>query len=246
MNRHHRRSIRLRNYDYTQCGAYFVTICTEERRCIFGQVVGGEMVVNEWGQIVAEEWEQTAIIRPNVELDAFVVMPNHVHAIIVIADDGRGGRGMDGRGMMHHAPTDAPTEYITPTGTPTPHDPQTAPGGTGVMDDRGITPGGMGRGGRGMMHHAPTNPPTEYIAPTNPPTIREFSKPIPNSLPTIIGAFKAAITRRINRLPNPPDYAIWQRNYYEHIIRNEISLNHIRAYIANNAAKWAVDSLYTE
>lgn len=190
MNRHHRRSIRLRNYDYTQCGAYFVTICTEKRRCIFGQVVGGEMVVNEWGQIVAEEWEQTAIIRPNVELDAFVVMPNHVHAIIVIADDGRG-----------------------------------------------ITPGGTG-----MMHHAPTNPPTEYIT----PTIREFSKPIPNSLPTIIGAFKAAITRRINRLPNPPDYAIWQRNYYEHIIRNEISLNHIRAYIANNAAKWAADSLYTE
>jgi len=171
MNRH-RRSIRLCDYDYTQSGAYFVTICTYERRCLFGQIIDGNMVSNEWGAIVQEEWEQTAILRPNVELDTFVVMPNHIHGVIVITDDGRG-----------------------------------------------------------TMHCAPT-----YR--------REFSKPVANSLSTIIGTFKAAVTRRINRLPDMPDHPIWQRNYYEHVIRDERSLNRIRAYVVNNPATWAKDSLF--
>jgi putative transposase len=101
MTDHHRRSIRLRDYDYTQDGAYFVTVCTHERRCLFGHVVDGAMVLNTWGHIMADEWERTAIVRPGVALDAFVVMPNHAHAVIVImggVDDAVGG-------AMHCAPT---------------------------------------------------------------------------------------------------------------------------------------------
>jgi REP element-mobilizing transposase RayT len=170
---HHRRSIRLQGYDHTQNGAYFVTICAYQKVCLFGRILDGEMLMNDWGKIVQQEWEKTTVLRPSVELDAFVVMPNHVHGIIVISHD-----DMDGRGMMHHAPTR-----------------------------------------------------------------REFPKPIANSLSSIGGAFKAAVTRRINQ-STAPGHPIWQRNYYQHIIRIEESLNAIRMYVTNHPALWEKDSLY--
>nr|VFK15997.1 MAG: hypothetical protein BECKLPF1236B_GA0070989_10879 [Candidatus Kentron sp. LPFa] len=81
---HHRRSIRLRGYDYSQPGAYFLTICTQERECLFGDIVEGEMRLNHAGKIVAEEWRQTAAIRKEIQLDQWVVMPNHFHGILTI------------------------------------------------------------------------------------------------------------------------------------------------------------------
>ena len=86
--RYHRRSIRLKGYDYTQPGAYFVTICTHGRKMLFGRVVDGEMALNEFGEIVREEWFKTAQVRPYVRLyeDEFVVMPNHIHGIIWIVE----------------------------------------------------------------------------------------------------------------------------------------------------------------
>lgn len=188
MTEQHRRSIRLNDYDYTQNGAYFVTVCAHEKRCVFGHVVDGAMVVNAWGRVIQACWDEIPMHFPMVELDAFVVMPNHVHGIIVITDNG---------GMASNT----------------------------IADN-----------GRGMACHAPTNGPIK----------REFSKPIAGSLSTIVGALKSAVTKRINRHPNPPDYPIWQRNYYEHIIRTEELLNTIRAYVANNPAKWAEDKLFTE
>lgn len=83
-DKHHRRSIRLHGYDYAQAGAYFVTICTQNRECLFGDIEDGEMRLNDYGRVVEEEWLRTATIRREVELDAFIVMPNHVHGIIVI------------------------------------------------------------------------------------------------------------------------------------------------------------------
>ena len=82
--KHHRHSIRLKGYDYTQSGAYYVTIVVYQRQHLFGEVVNGEMQLNELGQIARDEWFKTAILRPYVELheDEFVVMPNHVHGII--------------------------------------------------------------------------------------------------------------------------------------------------------------------
>lgn len=167
----HRRSIRLQGYDYRAGGLYFVTLCTHDRVALFGSIINNAMLLNDYGRIVQEEWERTAVVRPNVELDMAVIMPNHLHGIIVIVDDPRA------------------TGPVAPT----------------------------------------TDRPTG---------------PLPGSLGAIIGQFKTASTRRINILRDMPGARVWQRNYYEHIIRNQESLNQIRQYILNNPAKWAEDSLY--
>ena len=87
---HHRKSIRLKGYDYSQAGAYFITICCHDRVCLFGEILNNEMVLNEWGIIAQNEWIKTKEIRKNVELDVFIVMPNHIHGILIINDIGRG------------------------------------------------------------------------------------------------------------------------------------------------------------
>ena len=99
-NKHQRRSIRLKDYDYSQAGAYFVTMCTYNKECILGKVVNGEMVLNEYGNVVEEEWLRTTEIRPNVELDEFIIMPNHIHGIVVIneSDVGATCRSPKGEG----------------------------------------------------------------------------------------------------------------------------------------------------
>jgi len=171
---HHRRSIRLKNYDYASSGAYFVTIVTHQRQCLFGAIVDGAMRLNEFGEIVCDEWLKTEIIRPRVQLDVFVIMPNHIHGIIIVND-------VDGccRGTLQRAPT-----------------------------------------------------------------IEQFGKPTSDSIPTIIRLFKSATTKRINEYRNTPAVSVWQRNYYEHIIRNEIELNEIREYILYNPLNWETDENY--
>ena len=167
--RHHRRSIRLKGYDYAQAGAYFITVVTYDRECLFGDVVENEMRLSDYGSIVQDEWTKSAVLRPRVMLDAFVVMPNHVHGIIALADD-------DGRGTLQRAPT-----------------------------------------------------------------FERFGKPTSDSIPTILRLFKSATTKRINEMRETPGMPVWQRNYYEHIVRNESSLDRIRQYIFDNPARWAID-----
>src|SRR3990170_2943541 len=95
--RHHRRSIRLPGYDYTQPGAYFVTICTQNRECVFGEVADGEMMSSGAGQMVERIWNELPHHYPGVEVDAFAVMPNHVHGIIVlVVAANTGGRATTG------------------------------------------------------------------------------------------------------------------------------------------------------
>src|SRR5712692_7690078 len=81
---HHRRSMRLQGYDYSRPGAYFVTVCTEGKRALFGEIVEGEMVLSEAGRLVRRAWEILPRQFPNITSDAFVVMPNHVHGIIIV------------------------------------------------------------------------------------------------------------------------------------------------------------------
>lgn len=83
---HHRRSIRLQGYDYSQSGAYFVTICTFQRQHLFGEVNDGEMQLNVIGQIVSAIWQKIPKHFPNVELDKFILMPDHLHGIIIISE----------------------------------------------------------------------------------------------------------------------------------------------------------------
>ena len=161
--RHHRRSIRLKGYDYSRAGAYFVTMCIYRRECLLGEVVNGEMVLNEYGRVVCEYWEWIPKQYPHVDLDEWTVMPNHMHGIIVMVD-------------------------------------------------------GNGRGG----------------SRTAPTTKRK-------SLGRLVGAFKTVSTKCINQLRQIPDGPFWQRNYHEHIIRDERSLNNIRRYIRANPRMWIND-----
>lgn len=194
-NRH---SIRLKGYDYSQPGAYFVTICTRDRAGLFGEVADGEMRLNEWGEIVLWTWRDLPNHVPNVQLDAFVIMPNHVHGIIIITD-----------------PVNAP-EAVGAGSEPAPAQPQPAP----------------------------TQPHPALAQPVPDQSIESISGVIAAKrygLPEIIRQFKTFSALRINKQRGTPGLPIWQRNYYEHIIRNEESLNRIRQYIADNPLRWALD-----
>lgn len=181
----HRRSIRLRGYDYAQAGAYFVTIVTKDRACLFGEIVDGEMRPNQFGRIIQATWNELPEHYSGVECDAFVVMPNHVHGIIVLVeDDGGVGSNDVGAGLKPAQPGLRPT---------------TAP--------------------RAGLNPAPTR----------------------HRLAEIIRAFKTFSARRINDMRKTPGFPIWQRNYYEHIVRSENELNRIREYIANNPLQWEMD-----
>jgi len=205
---HHRRSIRLKGYDYSQAGAYFITICTHNRECLFGEIVGAndirpEMRLNEYGQTVRDEWLKTPALRPNVELGEWVVMPNHIHGIVVITS----------RGMS-----------------------STAPGGD-------VSP----TAGRGVLQYAPTMADTDMGELSNAPTPKLQSPS--QTIGAIVRGFKSATTKRINEMRinqgiNNTPRPVWQRNYWEHIIRNEESYQHIAAYIINNPAQWEIDKLY--
>lgn len=180
-DRSRRRSLRLRDYDYTQAGAYFVTVCTQDRACLFGEVVDGEMRLNEAGEMVSAEWNALVGRFPGVELDGFAVMPNHIHAIVVLV----------GAGLV--------------------------PARTCAGDERGDHEGRPYGDGR------------------PPPT-----------LGGVMGAFKSittvSYTRGVKQSAWPGFRGrLWQRNYYEHIIRDEASAHAIREYIANNPLQWALD-----
>ncbi|MEH2045144.1 hypothetical protein [Nostoc sp.] len=102
-NKHHRQSIRLKGYDYASAGGYFITICSHQRECLFGEVVDGTMQLNDFGQIVAEEWERSPNLRQEIKLDAWIVMPNHFHGIVFIEPVAYLGANNHGVGINDHA-----------------------------------------------------------------------------------------------------------------------------------------------
>jgi putative transposase len=250
-HKHHRRSIRLPGYDYTQPGAYFVTIVTHDRECLFGEVVDGVMWLNAFGEIVRDEWFRTAVVRPYVMLDPdeFVVMPNHVHGIIWITG-GRGdpvGRPYDPVGRPYdpvgrpHDPVGRPYDPVgrphDPVGRPydpvgRPHDPVSRP-----HDPMGRPHDPVGR------PHDPVDRPHDPVSRPhdNDRDDQRPHGPAAGSVGAIIGQIKSIAAKRINALRGTPAAPVWGRNYYEHIIRYETSLNRIRRYIAANPSRWAED-----
>ena len=160
-----RRSLRLQGYDYSQQGAYFVTMCVQHRQCLFGEIIDGKMQLNEISEIVVEWWNFIPQHFPFVETYDFVIMPNHIHGIIA-------------------------WDISVGTGSPHPKD-------------------------------APT-------------------------LGNIVGYFKYQSTKYINQLHNTPGKRIWQSKYYDHIIRDDIDLGHLREYIQNNPKKWELDQLHPD
>jgi len=175
-----RRTLRLKGYDYSQAGAYFVTICVHGRKCLFGDVIMSEMKVNELGRIVQAAWDDLPVHYPHVAMGAFVVMPNHVHGVVVLrGDDERVGAGFVRAGLKP-----------APTAT--------------------------ARTSAGVRH----------------------------GLPEVVRGFKTFSARRINEFRKTAGVPVWQRNYYEHVIRDEADYNRIAEYIGNNPRQWAEDSLH--
>ena len=172
MTKLHHRNIRLQKYDYSREGSYFVTICTQDRLFVFGDIAEKKMKLNKWGLIVEQCWHDLVKHYTGIELDAFVIMPNHVHGIIVITVVVT---------VIHNV-----GDGFKPS-----------PTGTGETKCHGLT--------------------------------------------EIVRALKTFSARKINEQRNTQGQKVWQRNYYEHIIRNEISLNKIREYITNNPRNWHTD-----
>jgi len=197
--KHHRRSIRLKGYDYAQAGLYFITLCCQNRACLFGKIENGRMILNECGHIAYNEWMKTTEKRNNVELGEFVIMPNHIHGIVRLLD----------RGELHSPHnTNERVECETPNErveceTPNERVECETPNEQGVCD-------------------TPLRSPSQTIG-------------------AIVRGYKSSVTKQLGLLGF--DEKIWQRNYHEHIIRDEQSYMKISDYIINNPANWDNDSL---
>ena len=179
---HYRRSIRVQGYDYASAGAYFVTICTQNRDYLFGNIIDGTMRLNKAGEMIQTVWNEIPGHYIDIDVDEFVIMPNHIHGIIVIV----------GAGPCACPDADSHTN----------------------RQPRGVAPTRL-------------------------------------SLPDVVHRFKTLTTKRyVDGVKNyrwrPFARTLWQRNYWEHIIRSEDDLNLTREYIHNNPAQWELDELYTE
>jgi putative transposase len=212
---HHRRSIRIKGYDYTSPGAYFFTICTHQRREIFGLISDGKMNLSMAGKIAHRELDRLASRFHHIRMLSFVVMPNHIHTLIQIIDPSRGTAG-DERSIIMDESRRAPTagDEISI-----------------IMDE---------------SRRAPTAGDERSIImdeSRRAPTVERFGRPVTGSIPTIIRSYKASVSWRVNRLHARPSHPVWQRNYYEHIVRDEKGLCQIHAYIFANPLRWDEDRI---
>ena len=181
---HHRRSIRLKGFDYTQPGAYFVTLVTKNRETLFGEIAEGDVRLNTYGQVIHTFWQRLPTTFPSIALDVWIVMPNHLHGILwILRQDGETGET-----WQKFADLDARI----------------------IPDQNSDHPKGTQ----------------------------------PGSLGAIVGNFKLTTARRINRIRKSPGESVWQRDYYDDIIRNQHHLDAVRNYIRQNPANWQHDTEY--
>src|SRR5258706_5790227 len=185
--KHRRRSIRLKGYDYASAGGYYVTIVAWRRECLFGEVVNKEMVLNKIGKIVEWEWLELPKRLPYVTVGAHMVMPNHFHGILFIHENVRATQ----HGQIISQSGSKPLPIIAADGI-----------GGSPLPPRG---------------------------------------PKPASLGAILAQFKSRATKRIWKFPEFKETPIWQRNYYEHIIRNQTDLQNKTDYIEANPLLWNED-----
>ena len=196
-------STRLKGWDYTKPGKYFVTICTCNREEFFGEIVNYKMVLSDIGKIAKSEWLKTEKNRKNVKLDKYVIMPNHIHGIVIIEN----------------------TNKPYPVGN--------------VRNVRVETR-------RASSLQCPKTSSLQCKKPTSLQYKMAKISPKPNSLSSIIGSFKSAVTKTANRRDvacyvSTAANFVWQPRFYDHIIRNKESLNEIREYIRKNPENWNND-----
>ena len=309
-NFHHRKSIRLKGYDYTQAGLYFITICCNRQShgnwispsstnnlhpsyfrnnkySPFGYVENGQMILNEIGQIAYNEWMKTKEIRKNVELDEFIVMPDHIHGIIRILSSGELNSPIKHTNESN-PPINNPNELNLNELLGECNPPINNPNELKLNELLGECNPPIDNPNNSNLSkilgecNPPINNPNELnlnelLGECNPPIdnpnelnlnelLGECNSPIDNpnnsnlseirgecnsplrspsqTIGAIIRGYKSSVTKQINNLglQNIHD-PIWQRNYYEHIIRNEKSFQQIKEYIKKNPAKWEMEKL---
>lgn len=167
-----RKANRLNNFDYASKRLYFITLCTFDKLFLFGEIADKSMKLNQNGKIVQSEWQRSSEIRDEMILDEFIIMPNHLHGIILI--------------------------------------------------NKNV--GATGRSPAALTNNGPKN----------------------KSLGSFIAGFKSSVTTQINELRKTPKQFVWQRNYHDHIIRDQTDLNRVREYIINNPSQWAMDELNSQ
>jgi REP element-mobilizing transposase RayT len=187
---HHRHSIRLKDYDYSQAGAYFITICAWQRECLLGEIVNDEMMLNDMGRIVKSVWYGLSKHFSSIHLDEYMIMPNHFHGILYIS------------------------EFV---------------GVVGVKQGLSALPASDLHGTKGKADDTFALP------------LHSVHGSVSGSLCSIVQNFKSVSTRKINKLRSNPGCPVWQRNYYERVIRNEDELSRAREYVVNNPIKWELD-----
>lgn len=199
-NIHHRRSIRLKGYDYSQPGAYFITIVTWQHEDLFGEIIDNEMKVNNAGFVAQTELKKLPTMFPELSIDNFVIMPNHAHAIFVLSN---------------------PTDNVKAK--------------KDSRDQSSTNP---------FVRARPEEPSQIENLPFASPLQPFLADVQSHTLGSIVGAYKSTVARIINGLRRTPESPVWQRNYYEHIIRNETDFNHVWDYIDDNPRSWAEDQLF--
>ena len=208
-----RRSIRLKGYDYSQAGLYFITICVKNRECLFGEIKEGEMILNDAGEMVKTQWLALPKRFKNIQLYEYVVMPNHFHAILEIIPDADANAAADVRADPCVCPNNAVRAY-----------PNVCP-----------------------------NNANQNVCPNN--IMRNSGKPkitgehVGSPLHVMVQWFKTMTTNEYIRGVKNHNWKrfngkLWQRNYWEHIIRNDKSYNIISDYIIDNPIKWKKDKFF--
>jgi REP element-mobilizing transposase RayT len=183
---HRRRSIRLKGWDYGSLGYYFVTICTQNREPLFGDITNGNMALNEIGHIVEKCWQDIPAHFPHADLDEFIVMPNHFHGILLMKGS---------VGAYKHTPQ---------------------------RSEQSVQ--------RGANIYSPLR-----MDRSDGPTLKSPSK----NVGSVIRGFKIGVSQWVHK--NTEIFSVWQRNYYEHIIRNKTELDQTRQYICDNPSAWPQD-----
>jgi len=184
-NQPRRRATRLRGYDYGQTGGYFVTICVQDQKCLLGKIIDGRLQLNEIEKIVVECWNRIPQHFFSAELDICVVMPNHIHGIIILNVVG--------------ARLPRPPTHSQPN----------------------------------RRDEAPSSPLPNRRGEVASPTLGQ-----------VVAYFKYQSTKSINQYRDMPGTRVWQRNYYDHVIRDDIDLQRIRQYITDNPMQWKLDQLH--
>ena len=241
-NIHHRRSIRLKGYDYAQAGLYFITICCQNRAHLFGEIINGQMILNDAGKIANNCWMEIPNHFPNAVLHEHIVMPNHIHGIIELKYDTVGAEKFppDNVNVIDNDRSnndDAVIDNDRSNNDDAVIDNDRANNDDAVIDndrsnnDDAVIDNDWANNDDAVIDNDRAN---------NHSPLRSPSK----TIGSIVRGFKIGVTKRMRQ--NTDVYHVWQRNYYEHIIRKEQSYLSISEYIINNPTKWENDKFYKQ